>query len=68
MSTQAALGVGAAIASADVTTFEGGFQEEHLELLPDEVADFSRRFDEVGVVWDRGEVSEVLEDGGLCEG
>ena len=41
MSEQSALGVGQAIAAADVSTFEGGFQEEHLELQPDEVAAFA---------------------------
>lgn len=49
MSLQAALGVGAAIASADVATFEGGFAEEHLELQPAEVAEYRRVFDSVGV-------------------
>ena len=38
MSLEAALGVGRAMASATVTTFEGGFKEEHLELQPSEVA------------------------------
>ena len=37
MSVQAALQVGQAVASAAVSTFEGGFHEEHLELLPAEV-------------------------------
>ena len=37
MSLQAALGVGTAIASADVSTFEGGFEQEHFELQPSEV-------------------------------
>ena len=41
MSEQSALGVGQSIAAADVSTFEGGFQEEHLELQPDEVATFT---------------------------
>ena len=41
MSEQSALGVGQAIAAADVSTFEGGFQEEHLELQPEEVAAFT---------------------------
>ena len=36
MSVEAALNVGRALASAEVTTFEG-FKEEHLELLPHEV-------------------------------
>ena len=57
MSLQAALGVGAAIASADVSTFEGGFAEEHLELQPDEVAEFRRAFDSTGV----GEGMEDLD-------
>ena len=38
MSLEAALGVGRAMASTSVTTFEGGFKEEHLELQPSEVA------------------------------
>ena len=39
MSMQAALRVGQAIASTEVTTFEGGFEMEHLELLPSELDD-----------------------------
>ena len=38
MSLQAALRVGASICSAEVSTVEGGFHEEHLELLPHETA------------------------------
>ncbi len=38
MSLEAALSVGRAMAAATVTTFEGGFREEHLELQPSEVA------------------------------
>ena len=38
MSLQAALQVGRALTSTEVNTFEGGFHEEHLELLPTEVA------------------------------
>ena len=38
MSEEAALRAGAALASASVSTFEGAFHEEHLELLPREVA------------------------------
>jgi hypothetical protein len=38
MSVQAALQVGKAVASATVSTFEGGFRHEHLELLPEEAA------------------------------
>ena len=38
MSLQAALQVGRAVTSTEVNTFEGGFHEEHLELLPAEVA------------------------------
>ena len=37
MSEQSALGVGQAIAAADVTSFEGGFCEEHLELQASEL-------------------------------
>ena len=37
MSLEAALGVGRAISSARVTTFEGGFGQEELELQPDEM-------------------------------
>ena len=37
MSLQAALRVGASICSAEVSTVEGGFHEEHLELLHGEV-------------------------------
>ena len=37
MSLQAALGVGAAIASQHVDTYEGGFRSERLELLADEM-------------------------------
>ena len=40
MSTQAAVGVGQALCSAQVNTVEGGFHEEHLELLPSEVAQY----------------------------
>ena len=37
MSLQAALGVGAAIASQHVDTYEGGFRSERLELLASEM-------------------------------
>ena len=37
MSEEAALRAGTALASASVSTFEGAFHEEHLELLPREV-------------------------------
>ena len=37
MSLQAALGVGAAIASQHVDTYEGGFRSERLELLAAEM-------------------------------
>ena len=43
MSRQVALGVGRALASTEVTSLEGGFHEEHLELLPSEV-ELSSRF------------------------
>lgn len=36
MSVEAALRVGTALSSTMVSTFEGGFREEHLELLPEE--------------------------------
>jgi site-specific recombinase XerD len=42
MSSQAAIQAGQQLASADVDALERGFQEEHLELLPAEVADFRR--------------------------
>ena len=42
MSLEAALAVGRAIASATVTTFEGGFEREQLELQPDELAKLRR--------------------------
>ena len=38
MSVEAALQVGTALSSATMSTFEAGFHEEHLELLPEEVA------------------------------
>ena len=38
MSVQAALQVGRALSSAEVTSFEGGFTQEHLELQPTEVS------------------------------
>ena len=49
MSMQSALGVGQAIASAIVTDVaaEGGFHEEHLELLP---VDMQRIRDEMGAL------------------
>ena len=37
MSEESALGVGRAIASASVMTFEQGFHSEELELLPEEL-------------------------------
>jgi hypothetical protein len=37
MSMEAALAVGRAVTSAEVSTFEGGFELEHLELQPNEV-------------------------------
>ena len=37
MSEEAALRAGTALASSSVSTFEGAFHEEHLELLPQEV-------------------------------
>ena len=37
LSSQAALRVGGSIAAAEVETVEGGFHEEHLELLPVEM-------------------------------
>ena len=40
MSREAALRVGRSLTSTAVHTFEGGFTEERLELLPDEVAGF----------------------------
>jgi hypothetical protein len=42
MSSQAAIEAGQRLASADVDALERGFEEEHLELLPAEVADFRR--------------------------
>ena len=46
LSVEAALNVGVAICSANVTNVqsEGGFHEEHLELLQPEVAEFGRLF------------------------
>jgi hypothetical protein len=38
MSSQAAIAAGQQLASAEVDTVEGGFHEEHLELLPAEVS------------------------------
>ena len=38
MSERSALGVGRAIAAAEVVTLEEGFHEEHLELQPAEIA------------------------------
>ena len=38
MSERSALGVGQAIAAAEVVTLEEGFHEEHLELQPEEIA------------------------------
>ena len=40
LSSQAALRVGGSIAAAEVETVEGGFHEEHLELLAAEVQQF----------------------------
>lgn len=40
MSLESALRVGTAIASTDATTFEGGFQEERLEMLQQELDEF----------------------------
>ena len=42
MSLEAALAAGRAIASATVTTFEGSFTQEELELQPDELARLRR--------------------------
>ena len=42
-----ALGVGAAIASQRVDTFEGGFKTERLELLPSEMEVIRAEEDEV---------------------
>ena len=42
MSREAALQAGRALASADVTSADGAFHEEHLELLPHEVAEVRR--------------------------
>ena len=39
MSSQAAIAAGQQLMSAEVDTVEGGFHEEHLELLPSEVAE-----------------------------
>ena len=49
MSRQAALQAGRALASADVTSADGGFHEEHLELLDHEVSEVRRVVDEGGV-------------------
>ena len=38
MSSQAAIAAGQQLASAEVDTVEGGFHEEHLEMLPAEVS------------------------------
>jgi hypothetical protein len=43
MSMQAALTVGHALTSADVSTFEGGFEFEHFELQPSEMEKVGRR-------------------------
>ena len=50
MSFQSALGVGAAIGSSCVLPTAPAFTEEHLELLPFEVATFRRAFGELA--WD----------------
>ena len=42
MSLQAALGVGLAITSAEVDSFESGFHDEILELQPEELSFFAR--------------------------
>lgn len=55
MSRQAALQAGRALASADVTSADGGFHEEHLELLDHEVSEVRRVFG--------GEDGEVLAEG-----
>ena len=47
MSLQSALGVGAAIASQRVDSFEGGFRTERLELLPSEMDVIRAEEDEV---------------------
>ena len=44
LSVEAALGVGAAIASATVTPLAQAFTDEHLEVLPHEMLEHSAAF------------------------
>jgi hypothetical protein len=55
MSVEAALGVGQAIASAEVTSVDAGFHEEHFELQASEVAAFGWPAEEGGDVDEREE-------------
>ena len=46
MSTQAAITAGVQLSSADVSTLEGGgFRDEELEMLPQEVSAFREQLD-----------------------
>lgn len=45
MSFEAALAVGATVASSAVVPVAEAFHEEHLELLPNELGEFRRAYD-----------------------